>query len=48
VHTEILRLLVAAGANVNIADREGVRRYSTQSGVVFARWSGYWKAAGAG
>ena len=24
VHTEIVRLLVEAGANVNIADREGV------------------------
>jgi len=24
VHTEIVRLLVAAGANVNIADRDGV------------------------
>jgi ankyrin repeat protein len=35
VHTEIVRLLVAAGANVNIADRDGVTPLS------HARKSGY-------
>ena len=43
VHTEIVRLLVEAGANVNIADREASRRCSTPSGAALARWCGFWR-----
>jgi ankyrin repeat protein len=40
VHTEIVRLLVAAGADVNIADRDGVTPFK------HARQRGYTAIAG--
>ena len=42
VHTEIVRLLVEAGANVNLADRDGVTPLRTP-GRGFARWCGSWR-----
>ena len=46
VHTEIVRLLVEAGANVNIADREGVTPLTHARRRGFARWCGYWRRGG--
>ena len=43
-HTEIVRLLVAAGANVNIPDRDGVTPlgHARQRGYA-RRWSASWR-----
>lgn len=46
-HTEIVRLLVAAGANVNLADRKGVRPLSLARERKFAAMAKILETAGA-
>ena len=43
-HTETLRALVSAGADVNIADRSGVTPFSMPGTAGLPRWSKSWKA----
>ena len=46
-HTEIVRLLIAAGANVNLADRDGVRPLAHARRRGFAAIGGILETAGA-